>query len=126
MPFIRNSKKDLTLMKAVKTRWNSTLAMVTSVMKLDPEQLEASLKEHGSKKMLVNKPSTSDRTAMNKLISSLNGVRQAMEATEGDQTPTITVALPMLLAVIQDLQILKEGGELEYAVKLVDALLESL
>ena len=115
---------ELSLDKAVKTRWNSTVKEADSFLNSDETKFNLGVEKYGDKTAAKKKLNAQDRVILNEFIAVLELFTEATLRTEGDATPTINVALPLLLCVIRNLQ--EALPTATYCVQLIKGLLNSL
>ena len=113
---------ELPLEKSVKTRWNSTVQEADCFLHKDEHKFD--IAKYGDKNAAKRKLTAQDRIILQEFISVLELVTEATLRTEGDKTPTINVALPLLLRVIRNLQQMLANSV--YSVQLIKGLLNSL
>ena len=114
-------KIQVSIPKANKTRWNSQYAMVMKVVDIQISDLNNILVQTQHRELCL-KPL--DYQILNEFISLLTLLAEATTATQAQNTPSISIVAPSILAIYDDL--IAEQSNIKYTSALCESLLESL
>ena len=117
----RFEKIQVSIPKANKTRWNSQYAMVVKVVGIQPCDLNEILIQAQHRELCL-KPL--DYQILNEFISLLALFAEATITTQAQNTPSIAIVAPSILAIYDDL--LLEQANIKHTSALCECLLESL
>lgn len=106
---------------ANKTRWNSQYDMVNAMVGIPSSDLNDILVQIQRRDLCLK---TSDYQALSEFINLLSLFAQATNATQAQNTPSISMVAPSILSIYCDL--LVEQTNLKYTSSLCQSLLESL
>lgn len=106
--------------RANKTRWNSQYVMVTNVVGIQSSDLNDILAETQHKDLCLK---SSDYQILNEFISLLALFAEATTTTQAENTPSISIVAPSILAIYDDL--LREQPIIKHTSSLCESLLNS-
>lgn len=107
--------------RANKTRWNSQYAMILAIVDIQPSDLNDALIQTQHRELCLK---TADYQMLNEFISLLTLFAEATTITQAQNTPSISIVAPSILAIYDDL--LSERTNIKYTSSLCECLLDSL
>ncbi|CAF3285043.1 unnamed protein product [Rotaria sp. Silwood2] len=106
---------------ANKTRWNSQYEMVMTIISIQPSDLNEILIQTQHRELCLK---SLDYQMLNEFVSLLTLFAEATTITQAQNTPSISIVAPSILAIYDDL--LLERANVKHASSLCECLLESL
>lgn len=122
-PLLR--KEGITLRAAVKTRWNSELTMIESVLKNVGEVNKAIALLAPDNRRSLRPIHATDVTALNELIDLLQPFAEVTKTTEGDAVVTISSVVPAISYIERSIKSAKNAGA-RYTKHVLEALERSV
>lgn len=116
----RLEKIQISIPRANKTRWNSQYVMVMSVAGTQSSHLNDILTETHHRDLCLK---SSDYQILNEFISLLALFAEATTTTQAENTPSISIVAPSILAIYDDL--VGEQTTIKYTSSLCESLLNS-
>jgi hypothetical protein len=123
VPFAEKLEKaQVTIPRAVQTRWNTQFHTVKKVIDIPSFVLNPMLTDLKRNELILN---TRDRRILEEFISLFELFNEATKLTQGEQYATISLVAPSVLGLLHDLERERESSTLSLT-SLCDALLSSL
>jgi hypothetical protein len=123
VPFAeRLEKAQVSIPRAVKTRWNTQFHTVKKVMQIPCVVLNSILTDLKKNDLIL---STRDRKVLEEFVSLFELFNEATKLTQGEQYATISIVAPCVLALLHDLEHELESSTLSL-ISLCQSLLASL
>ena len=112
---------NVSIPRAIITRWNSQFLMVERILSIPTFTLNEILIQFKYKHLCFN---SHDLDVLNEFISLLSLLAEVTTTTQQQNSPSISLVGPSILAIYSDLK--SEKNNIHYTTKLCDALLSSL
>ena len=111
----------LSIPRAVITRWNSQFLLVERILAIPSIELNEVLIQLKYKNLCLN---SRDYAVLNEFIALLSLLAEVTTKTQQENSPSISLVAPSILAIYFDLK--NEKNNVQYTTSLCDALLSSL